>query len=94
MAFTCEEIDNNLGLEGISLDDYPHLQSLELSIDFPVKERLRVDVLLGEPFASNLITGGSIRNPNCDVPHLIAWPTYLGYFLAGCYQKRNKIRKI
>ena len=94
MAFTCEEIDNDLGLEGISLDDYPHLQSLEMSIDFPVNERLRVDVLLGEPFASNLITGGPIRNPHCDVPHLIAWPTYLGYFLAGCYQKRNRIKRI
>ncbi len=64
-------------------EDYPHLAELEFSMDIPRLQPLEIDLLIGEPLYSEIVTGPIIKGETKSEP--VAWGSTLGYFLGGMY---------
>lgn len=88
-AYRCNVIDEQVEGMTVDLQDYPHLKSVPLTLNYPVDTAMQIDILLGEPYVSNLLTGEIVRNPHCLEPHPTAIKTQLGFYLGGCHSKGN-----
>jgi len=80
-AHTMSFITKDETLLPFAKSDFPHLKSLDISMDLPRKEPVEIHLLLGEPYYSLFVTGPIVRGKNDDQP--IAWGSKLGYFLGG-----------
>ena len=88
-AITKEKIVEDFSPIIIDPNQYEHLKKLRFTEGYPRKEKARIDVLLGEPYYTDIIVGAPIKGKQND-PKAI--PTQLGMVLAGSFQT-NKADK-
>lgn len=79
-AFTHPEILTEDTILDVCLEKNPHLKDIPLATVNPRQEPLKIDILIGEPYYSQIVSGEKIKGEK-DQP--LAWNSSLGYFLAG-----------
>ena len=86
-ATTTKTISKDLREIPLNTENFPHLKGLEFTEKFP-RATVEVDVMIGLPYYTMLITGAPISGKPKEP---VALPTKLGYVLTGSYQTSKKI---
>lgn len=82
----CSKIDPIL----INPDELDHLRDVRLADTLPHDKPKEIEVLLGDPYCTHILTGVIIRPKNDDVHSIKAIGSQLGFYLAGKQPLRGK----
>ena len=83
-AFAIDNIASTTQFSQFSQQHFPHLDGVKMSMDLhPSSSSIIIDLLIGEPLYSQIVTGPQIRGTDEEQP--VAWGSRLGYFLGGKY---------
>jgi len=81
-AYTVSDIMTSHQKVEFTANDFPHLRGLQFSLPIPRTKSIVIDILLGEPIYSQIVTGplhqGQDKQP-------VAWGSLLGNFLGGTF---------
>jgi len=77
-ANTVQKIASSDQPVAFSKSDYEHLANLPISMELPRKDSLEIDLLIGEPLYSKIVTGPIVRGASDNDP--VAWGSHMCYF--------------
>jgi len=80
VATTTKVITKDLRAVDVSTEKYEHLKDIKFTEQYPRRE-VQVDILIGCPYYTDLITGEVVRGQKPKEP--VALATRLGYVLTG-----------
>ncbi|XP_014665402.1 PREDICTED: uncharacterized protein LOC106807552 [Priapulus caudatus] len=84
-AYVIDKPSADLTAVHVDLSKMPHLQNLQLADQFPRKDAVRVDIMLGVEDTLNIMMGLVIRGPP-GTP--VAQMSHIGWILAGPYSSK------
>ena len=89
-AITKEKIVEDFSPVTVDPNSYQHLKKLKFTEGYPRRTNAQIDILLGEPYYTDIITGAPIKGKENE-PKAI--PTQLGMVLAGSFQTEKSEQK-